>query len=109
MAKKSTKNLKSIQPALSSQQLRELKSQLHHLKPVVIVGNNGLTANVLQEIERALDDHELIKIRFSFEEQEQQSSVDIAKMICTETNSTLVQTIGHIIAIYRANPISEEA
>ena len=92
--------------ALNSHDIRELRSKLHHLKPVVIIGNNGLTDAVAQEIDRALNDHELIKVRTDAKNSEELAT--IADTICAKTKSTLIQTIGHIVAIYRKNLQVEE-
>ena len=79
-----------------------LSGKAHHLKPVVIIGSNGLTDNVNAEIDRALNDHELIKIRISEQEREVRRSV--ADTILTTHHAELVKTIGHIVAIYRQRP-----
>jgi len=91
---------------LTPQDIRELRSKVHHLKPIVIIGNNGLTEPVIQEIDRALHDHELIKIRVHVKDKKDELT-KITQEICTRTNSTLIQFIGHIIAIYRKNPQNE--
>lgn len=96
-----TKKIK--QPTLTPQDIRELRSKTHHLKPIVIIGNNGLTESVIQEIDRALNDHELIKIRVSVKDSKEEL-IKITQEICTKTDSTLIQFIGHIIAVYRKNP-----
>jgi len=92
---------KKQQPTLNPQELRELRSKIHHLKPVVIIGNNGLSDAVLHEINRALDDHELIKIRTNIDDRELRDNV--TNEICTKLNAILVQTIGQIVAVYRKN------
>jgi len=91
---------------LHAHDIRELKGKLHHLKPVVIVGANGLTQAVIEEIDRALETHELIKVRTLLSAGEELT--DIAHKICEKTNSALIQTIGHIVAIYRKNVLAEE-
>ena len=96
---KSKKQTCSITP----REARELRSKLHHLKPVIIIGNNGLTPAVLQEIDVALTAHELIKIRANLQDREQYA--DLTDKICSKSNATHIQTIGHIIAIYRQNPL----
>ncbi|EKE01398.1 MAG: hypothetical protein ACD_21C00146G0007 [uncultured bacterium] len=96
---------KKVAP-LTPQDIRELKSKVHHLKPVVIIGDKGLTAAVIQEIDRALNDHELIKIRVHIEDREELNK--ITTEICTKTNASLIQVIGHIVAVYRKNPQNEE-
>ena len=96
------KSMKDLTP----QDIRSLKNKVHHLKPVVIVGNKGLTDMVIQEIDRALYDHELMKIRIHTQNRE-----ELAKNItdiCTKTNVILIHSIGHIIAIYRKNPDNED-
>ncbi len=84
---------------MNSNQRSLLKSQAHHLKPVVIIGASGLTQGVSLEIERALDDHELIKIRISQDEREVRKR--IAALIIADHHAVLVGSIGHIIIIYR--------
>ena len=72
------------QPKLSGSDRRYLRSIAHQLQPVVYVGKTGVTANVLAEIDRALDQHELIKVRFlDFKEEKQTLSQSIA----TDTHS----------------------
>lgn len=88
--------------SITSQQKRELKTQVHSLKPVVTLGNNGLTPTVLQEINLALDIHELIKIRINETDRETRDAL-ISK-ICKSIKAELIQAIGYIAAIYRKNP-----
>lgn len=80
---------------------KKFKSDAHSLKPVVMIGQAGLTAAVIAEIEVALDYHELIKVRIRAEREERKA---IADEICTVTGAELVQSIGQIIVIYRYNP-----
>lgn len=87
--------------SLSDKQIRNLRAQAHSLKPVVIVGGNGLTDNVLNEIEQAVGHHELIKIRLNAADKaERDAMID---SICEKARCQLVQRIGHIIAVYRKN------
>ncbi|MCL5260618.1 MAG: ribosome assembly RNA-binding protein YhbY [Gammaproteobacteria bacterium] len=94
-----------LKQTLLPHEIRELRSMLHHLKPVVIIGQNGLSSAVVLETDRALTDHELIKIRLNIEDREVRTK--IATEICEKTKAALIQTIGHIIAIYRKNPQTE--
>lgn len=80
---------------------KKLKSDAHSLKPVVMIGQAGLTAAVIAEIEVALDCHELIKVRIRAERDERK---EIMNEICSATDAELVQAIGQIIVIYRYNP-----
>ena len=77
---------------------KKFRSISHHLDPVVIV-SNGLTENVQAEIDRALSDHELIKIRVNTADREAKKSV--IGEICEHQKAELVQTIGNIALIYR--------
>lgn len=85
---------------LSGSQKRSLKSQAHHLKPVVLVGRNGITDSLVEAVGKALDDHELIKIKFiDFKEEKK----DLAGEIVSRTASALVTLIGNIAIIYKQN------
>jgi RNA-binding protein len=87
---------------LHPEQKKELRTRSHHLKPVIITGNAGITPAVLKEISLALDHHELIKVRVNAADREQRAAM--TQMICSELDASLVQSIGHIITIYRAAP-----
>ena len=80
---------------------KQFRSIGHHLKPVVTVAGAGLTANVLTEIGRALQDHELIKLRLSIADRTVRTETSAA--ICTEHRAELIQSIGKIILIFRKN------
>ena len=80
---------------------KKLKALAHALKPVVIIGQAGLTAAVLKEINVALDVHELIKVKIRAERDDRQT---IATQICTETLAEQLQSIGQIAVLYRKNP-----
>ena len=56
--------------ALDNAKIKQLRTIGHKLKPVVTISENGLTEGVAAELERALDDHELIKVKFAFEDRE---------------------------------------
>ncbi|WP_305907172.1 ribosome assembly RNA-binding protein YhbY [Methylomarinum sp. Ch1-1] len=86
---------------MNSADKKKLKAQAHPLKPVILIGQAGLSDAVLNEIELALDAHELIKVKIRAERADRQQ---ISEKICASTGADLVQTIGQIIVIYRANP-----
>ena len=86
--------------SLTATQQRHLRKLAHSLKPLVIVGGNGLTENVVTEIDQTLAHHELIKVRVNAEDREDRD-VMIAAM-CEGLKCDLVQRIGHIAVIYRA-------
>jgi len=84
---------------LTSKQKSYLRSLAHKLKPVVMIGNAGVTDNIIQEIDRSLSHHELIKVRISGLERNDRTKV--ANDLCKETSSELINIIGHIAIIYR--------
>jgi RNA-binding protein len=86
---------------VNSADKKKLRAEAHTLKPVVMIGQSGLTAAVLAEIEQALDSHELIKVKIRAEREERKL---ISEKICTDTGAELIQTIGQIAVIYRLNP-----
>jgi len=87
---------------LTNPQKRHLKALAHPRKPVVIIGDSGVTPAVLHEILLALDHHELIKIRVNAEDREAREAM--IGEICATTEATLVQRIGHIATLFRRNP-----
>ncbi|AJR09831.1 ribosome assembly RNA-binding protein YhbY [Photobacterium gaetbulicola] len=84
---------------LSTKQKQYLKGLAHNLKPVVLMGANGLTEAVIAEIELALDHHELIKVKVAAEERE--TKVLIVDAIVRETKAEKVQVIGKTLVLYR--------
>jgi RNA-binding protein len=83
----------------SSADKKYLRSLGHRLKPVVTVAGNGLTESVIAEIDRALRDHELIKIKLAVgDRQAKQITIEA---ICQQCNTQLIQSIGHMILLYR--------
>ncbi|PWC09503.1 ribosome assembly RNA-binding protein YhbY [Brenneria roseae subsp. americana] len=84
---------------LSNKQKQHLKGLAHPLKPVVMLGNNGLTEGVLAEIEQALEHHELIKVKVATEDRETKTL--IIEAIVRETGASNVQVIGHTLVLYR--------
>ena len=71
----------------------------HNLNPIVTVSDNGLSEGVWAELERALEDHELIKIKLNYSDPKARK--DISAEICEKTKSLLVQNIGKVALIYR--------
>jgi len=86
---------------VNSARKKQLKAQAHSLKPVIIVGQAGLTESVLKEIDITLDTHELIKIKIRAKRDDRKS---IREQIVAETKAELIQSIGQIAVIYRKKP-----
>lgn len=85
--------------AVTDKQRRYLKGLAHTLKPVVMIGNSGLTDSVLAEIDNALEHHELIKVRVSGQERADRKAM--LDKIAEQSGADLVQVIGHIGGFYR--------
>ena len=87
---------------LNGKQLRYLKGLGHHLKPLVILGREGITDNVISAAKAVLAAHELIKVKIGngcfLERQE------AAAIIAAETGSEVVQVLGKTFLIFRENP-----
>ena len=79
---------------------KHLRTLGHHLKPVVTIAERGLTEGVAAELERALEDHELIKVKLAVADPA--SRRELAAALCEAHNAELVQQIGKVILIHRA-------
>ena len=87
--------------SLKASQKKNLRGQAHHLKPLVTVAGKGLSETVVTEIHRALNDHELIKVKLRAERDiRKQWAEDIVKQCQAE----LIQTIGQVACFYRKHP-----
>ena len=84
------------QASLNKQEILALRARAHHLNPVVMVGQHGLTEAVIRETETALRAHELIKVRLL-----------IGEELCAATGAQLVQHIGKLLVLYRERPDDE--
>jgi RNA-binding protein len=90
---------------LSEKQLRFLRGRAHALKPVIQIGQHGLTAAVTAETVRALTDHELIKVRVQAADRSARDGA-IAELV-EQTGSALVQRIGHVAVLFKPrSPLS---
>ncbi|MCG8610052.1 MAG: ribosome assembly RNA-binding protein YhbY [Pseudomonadales bacterium] len=87
---------------LSNEQKRQYKAIAHNLNPIVIIGDKGLSEGLLAEVDRALNDHELIKIKINIGEKEDRQV--IVDELVNSSQSELVQIIGKMAIIVRRNP-----
>jgi len=87
-------------------QKQSLKQKAHALKPIILLGQHGLTPAVQLEIERALLTHELVKIKIPGEDREERQT--IAEAICQEREAARVQLIGKTLVIYRKKEEKEK-
>lgn len=80
---------------------KNLKAQAHHLNPVIMIGSNGLTPQVLDETNVALDAHELIKVKINGVDKKER--LLISTSICDALGADFIQLIGNIAIIHRKN------
>jgi RNA-binding protein len=78
-----------------------LTRKAHPLQPVVHIGKNGLSDEVVAAIDKALDDHELIKVKFVQLKDERE---DVARQVADQLDMTLVRVVGNIAIYYRHQP-----
>ena len=81
---------------------RALKARAHALDPVVLIGDSGLTAAALEEIDRSLNAHELVKVRVAGEDRAVRES--ILRLVCEQLGAAAVQHIGKILIVFRQAP-----
>tara|TARA_R110000782_G_scaffold18573_9_gene50966 strand:+ start:314 stop:622 length:309 start_codon:yes stop_codon:yes gene_type:complete len=87
---------------LTESQKKYLRGRGHQLKPIITVGNAGLSESVLAEFETTLAHHELIKVKVRSGDRDVRDQ--IIKQLCDNQSAILVQRIGNIALLYRANP-----
>ena len=87
---------------LTSSQRAQLKSLAHSLDPVVMVGKNGITENVIQEADNSLRAHELIKGKVL--ETALLTAREAVEALAEAANAEPVQAIGNKFVLYRENP-----
>lgn len=86
---------------VSPERKKQFRTIGHSLNPIVTVAGNGLSEGVLNELNRALDDHELIKVKLAIPEREDRKEV-VAELAALP-NVELIQEIGKVVLLYRAN------
>ena len=87
--------------SLTKNQIKFLRTRCHELKPVIWLGQKGLSDEVLNELEIALDHHELVKIKLGVDDKEKrQQMID---SICKKSAAEKIQSIGKTVSVYRLN------
>ncbi|MFN7087713.1 MAG: ribosome assembly RNA-binding protein YhbY [Burkholderiales bacterium] len=95
-------NIRILTPA----ERRTLRARAHHLQPVVMIGDAGLTTAVIREIDVNLKSHELIKIRVLGDDRRQRQQ--LLEEICGALEAAPVQHIGKILVVFRPRPQAAE-
>jgi len=86
---------------LTNVQVRYLRGLAHRRKPVVYLGQKGVTPSVLAELDAALTVHELVKVKLAGEREQKAALVERLR---GETGAEVVQQIGHVLTLYRRHP-----
>lgn len=90
---------------LKGKNRKYLRGLAHNLDPVVMVGHEGLTPAVIKVTKKALEDHELIKVKFNkFKEQKKELSAELENL----TASEMIGMIGNVVIFYKQNPDKEK-
>lgn len=84
---------------LPVKQRQQLKSRAHHLKPIVMIGQAGLSESLLKEADLAIEHHELLKIKLPACDREQREM--IIKHLCDTLHAERIQVIGRTVTLYR--------
>ena len=88
--------------SLTERQKKYLRGLAHQKKAIVMIGNNGITDNVMAELENALTVHELIKIKVRVGDRQERDKA--LQEIVSRLNCLLIQRIGNSATLYRKNP-----
>ncbi len=88
--------------SLSAREKKQFRQIAHHLDAVVTIGDQGVSAGVINETERALTDHELIKVKLALSEREDRKTA--AAELAAACAAELVHSIGKVVVLYRHNP-----
>ena len=87
---------------LDNATIKRLKGIGHDLKPIVMIGNKGVTPSIIEEIDRALSDHELIKVKLPAGSKEERDT--IGAELAVTAKATLIHSIGRMALLLRKNP-----
>jgi len=93
--------------SISSSTKKKYRQIGHHLRPIVTVGNPGITSGVIEEMQRALHDHELIKIKLNIEKKSERARE--VKNLSTALDAHFIQLIGKNALLYKKNPSAKSS
>lgn len=86
---------------LTEQQKKRLRGLGHKLKPVITVGHGGLSDSLLNEFERSLTHHELMKVKVTAGDREQRDTA--IRALCEHSGALLIQRVGNVGLLFRKN------
>jgi RNA-binding protein len=87
--------------SLPKHHLTHLRGLAHHLDPVIIIGQHGVTESLIKELNNALNHHELVKVKIAAGERDDRAV--IIEQLCEQTTSEKVQSIGKTVTLFRRN------
>jgi len=90
---------------LSNNQKKYLRGIAHGLNPMIIIGTNGVTESLMEELESTLTHHEILKIKIALGDRDERQ--EITQHILDKTGALLVQSVGKTCIIYRQNEETE--
>lgn len=90
---------RKLQMELTTKQRQYLKIKAAELKPVVMIGKNGITESVIEEIKSSIEHHELIKVKAKAEDREQRD--ELALYLAEQSESTVVQFLGNNLTLFK--------
>lgn len=90
---------RKLQMELTTKQRQYLKIKAAELKPVVMIGKNGITKSVIEEIKSSIEHHELIKVKAKAEDREQRD--ELAQYLAEQSESTVVQFLGNNLTLFK--------
>lgn len=90
---------RKLQMELTTKQRQYLKVKAAELKPVVMIGKNGITESVIEEIKSSIEHHELIKVKAKAEDREQRD--ELAQYLAKQSESTVVQFLGNNLTLFK--------
>ena len=85
--------------SITTEQKKHFRTLGHKLNPLVTVADKGLTENLQLEVDRALEDHELIKGKFSIGDRDLKTQ--LIRQLCEVVEAQIIQEVGHIVLMYR--------
>jgi RNA-binding protein len=100
LSSESRESKRATPPELDGAQRRQLRGLAHPLKPVVIIGEGGLSEAVLRALDEALTSHELVKVRLRQPEDKKRTARELA----LASGAALCGLVGHTVVLYRPHP-----
>ncbi|MEM6822894.1 MAG: YhbY family RNA-binding protein [Verrucomicrobiota bacterium] len=83
---------------MKSVERKQLKAKAHHLRPIIRIGKAGVTDSLIQQIDRVLKDHQLIKLQFDAHKERRK---ELSLEITSKSGAEIVSLVGHVLTIYK--------